>query len=443
MTTTLNKEMILDGDQKLAVERCLKRDLDHRIVAVTGPAGTGKTTIIKMVYDKLLEEGEVPVLCAPTGKAARRIKETTGIDAVTIHKLLAFPMPTDIDEKTGKPLDPNYPQRNKYNPIHVPETSHNEVPTYYTVVLVDEFAMVGHKLYGYLLDAMPKRSYLRVFGDINQLPPVEEKADSHKDSVFSGLLNNKHMPSVYLRTLHRQGEGSAIVAAGERILSGTMPRQVPNEFSMKAATAPLDALLEYVQNSEQDFSQNNCQVIVPGRKKWHGCIAVSNALQNWYQRKATQWYEDVSRYPWDEQDGNTLRLTIGDKVIWTKNDYLLGLMNGEQGIVTNIDFATGLLTIDFNDRVVEVPPVLFYNDIATDTERMYNPQRNIDLAYAITTHKCQGSEYDHIVYFAVRSASFLLNRNNYYTAITRAKKSAMVIGDQAGLSLVLRMPRKG
>ena len=155
----MNNGFKFDKTQAEAIGACC--DISRRIVPVTGAAGTGKTTILQNVYKTLKARGHQVVLCAPTGKAAKRIQEATGIRARTIHRLLEYPHPGERDEKTGKTLISTDPKRDRQNPID------------FDVVLVDEYAMVSVEVHRNLIDALPHGGIIRMFGDANQLQPIE------------------------------------------------------------------------------------------------------------------------------------------------------------------------------------------------------------------------------------------------------------------------------
>ncbi len=156
--TTQETTIDLDETQLAAVERCC--DLTQRVVPVTGAAGTGKTTILQNVYRRLYKQGREVVLCAPTGKAAKRITEATGIQACTIHRLLEYPFPGERDQTTGKALVSTDPKKDRNNPLN------------YMVVLCDEYAMVSVEVHRNLLDALPNGAVIRMFGDANKLQPI-------------------------------------------------------------------------------------------------------------------------------------------------------------------------------------------------------------------------------------------------------------------------------
>jgi exodeoxyribonuclease V alpha subunit len=186
-------------------------------------------------------------------------------------------------------------------------------------------------------------------------------------------------------------------------------------------------VLDLAANSGVDFGSLDNQIITPTNKGWIGQIQLNQLIQK--QIWGTRLHEAVlmPRAKWDKID---LFIMQGEKVIWKKNDYNLGIFNGETGIVE--DMGNDCVSINFGDRVVSVPPWIEYTT-PDGGIKGYDPRVNIYLAYALTTHACQGSEYQHVVYVMDRSAWGLLIRGNFYTAITRARRKAWVVSDTAAL----------
>ena len=404
--------MQVDALQEEAKTLCCDTKLP--IVSVTGQAGTGKTTIMQDVHEAFVNAGHVTVLCAPTGKAAKRISEATGISAQTIHRLLEFTHPGDPDEKTGKPVGVSRPRRDRQNRLEQ------------TAILVDEASMINQELYRDLIDAMPNGGIIRFFGDVNQLPPIEERDDYKKmESPFKKVL--KDFPSVMLKNIYRQGEGSGVVKNAHRILNGMIPMQF-DDFKLIIGRPHLpNTVLGLVKAGDVDYTSLDNQIITPTNQGWIGQIKLNQLIQQnvWGEKL----YEAVilPRSKWDKVD---LMVMVGEKVIWKKNDYNLEIFNGETGIIQAL--ANDCISIDFGDRTVDVPPWIEYT-AADGSIKGYDPRVNIYLAYALTTHACQGSEYQHVIYVMDRSAWGLLIRGNFYTGLTRARKKAWVVSDQAAL----------
>lgn len=416
----------LDADQAEAVQLCI--NAANRLVPVTGPAGTGKTSLLRHIYHVLVENGYGVAVCSPTGKAAKRIFEATGIRACTIHKLLEFPHPGERDKKTGKPLDITLPKRCREYPL--PED----------FVLVDEYAMVNTELHRQIVDALKPGACIRMFGDINQLPPIEKSdALAKLPSPFADIL--QRFKGKVLTTIHRQGEGSGIVENGAFIIKGFSPRR-KDDFFMEFTDRPVDKLREIViraRDNNIDYSTINNQIITPQNKSWIGTHALNAMLQTIFRPEMDGWFA-LERHEWETK--HPVRVRVGDKVVCTQNNYdigsndpeVSGLFNGETGIVLEVT-EYGEVIIDVGDRVVTVPPEIISE--WNNKRRVIRPHRDLQLAYAMTTHKCQGSEYQHIIYVMNKCAFYMLNRKNLYTGVTRARKTATVITDQRSLSTSL------
>lgn len=410
--TDSNTLPIQDELQQEAIRKCVS--IENRIVSVTGQAGTGKTSIMRSVYHAFTDAGHAVALCAPTGKAAKRIAEATGLPAITIHKLLEYTHPGDPDPKTGKVLGFSVPRRDSNRRLDQ------------SVILLDEASMMSEELNRAVLDAAPPGGLVRLFGDVNQLPPIEpgEKFGvKPKPSPFMRHL--AQFPSTILKNIYRQGEGSGIVKNGQRILGGMCPGQM-DDFKISVTQKQTDKLVDYVMESGIDFKSLDNQVITPTNKSSIGTIALNLMLQELLQQDKLHSARVMPRTQWDAKNGKTLMLVPGDKVIWTKNDYQLEIYNGESGIVESLD--NDLITINFGDRTLAIPPWVEYED-AVGKIKGYDPRTQLDLAYVITTHKSQGSEYSSVVYLMGRSAFMLQGRANYYTAITRARRHVHVISD--------------
>ena len=412
------EELDLDATQLEAIDACC--DLKRRIVAVTGAAGTGKTTILQNVYRTLYKQGRTVVLCAPTGKAAKRITEATGIEAYTIHRLLEYPHPGERDENTGKALISTDPKRDRNNPIE------------HLVVLCDEYAMVNVEVHRNLLDALPNGGVIRMFGDANQLQPIESnKRLQAQPSSFIKMLEK--FDGIRLETIHRQADGSNIISNGRRIISGNMPTRT-EDFEIKITIEPVQTVLNFIQDNlteKIDYGSIDNQIISPTKVGWVGTEALNAAIQQLLQPTANN-YRLIDRHKWSKIEEQ--RIYIGDKVIFTVNNYPLEIFNGETGIVEQF-LDDGSIVVDFGDKTVSIPVAL---EMQGRHGTYYkNPQKDLDLAYVITTHKAQGSEYDRFCYVMNKSRSYLLNRKNFYTGISRARTHATIISDAASINASL------
>lgn len=438
----------LDPKQREAVQLCT--DFSLNTVGVTGPAGTGKTTIIKVVYDVFVSAGYTVTVATPTGKAAKRVREATGITRVkTIHKLLEYTMPGEIDENTGKPAIDAFPRRTKEKKLDE------------DVIIIDEMAMVSHELYLNLRNAMRQAAVLRCFGDVNQLSPIEESFNKNKASPFDEILSSRYFTAIRLETLHRHGEDAIIANNAKRILLGRPPSSAEGFTLRQCDISKIPATIvgvarTLVRREEPTFNRLDSQIIVPQNVSKIGTYNLNALLRDVYQDNDAEVIM-CTRHEYVANKSKTLAIpvSVGDKVIITKNLYDLRprmadryvnedltdfipprpedeVFNGETGIVLSID--DGFIAIDLGDRVVVIPPYLeFLNDKGTVVEM--DPHKHIDHAYAITTHKSQGSEYQNVLYAIGASGQFMQGRRNYYTAITRARRAVMVIGDAKSLGV--------
>jgi len=417
-----------DQKQREAIRRCT--DIADRLVPVSGKAGTGKTSIIADVHGVLTQSGYTVGVSAPTGKAAKRIKEATGIDAVTNHRLLGFGFPferevTQIDghvERTVLPSEPSFDAKNR-------------LP--FDVLLCDEYAMVTQDMHRKIIAAMKRGSVIRMFGDVNQLKPIEEFHDN-APSAFETMLKKFH--GVVLEQQHRAGEGSGIVENAGRILQGNVPSRRP-DFSLIMTQLPVKSLQDtIVEKLSQgiDFSSPDHQVITCMNPSWVGVARLNPLLQSMFWKRE----HDAMELPRWASDKQPVRVQVTSKVVYTANTYDLGngqyALNGEVGTVVALDHDTGEVTIDLGDRTIVVPPLLVVPSSKGYTE--IDPRCNIQLAYALTTHKMQGSEAGHVIYVMNKSVRFGLNRRNFYTGVTRARNNCTVITDQPALQKALRDP---
>jgi exodeoxyribonuclease V alpha subunit len=436
--------MDLDAEQLRAVDLCV--DSSKRLVAVTGEAGTGKTTIIKQTCERLIALNKTFTIAAPTGKAARRIREATGYPAQTIHKLLAFNRP-ELDDDTGEATSVSKPFHTRSNPLT------------FNTIIVDEYAMVSTGLHRDLVDAIGTYTQLRVFGDIRQLPPIENGQLADPTSPFAKCLA---MPNtITLHNIYRQEEGNGIIESARRINRGEFFSSNP-DVRLRLNDAVLYSLYDMLQDTSTDWRSLDNQIISPARKSDIGTVRLNATLQTKFNPGMPSKLE-LPRNKWEVK--NRCFVSIGDKVVCNVNSYDLRdyneryaeydahgvgqmyafipapetkqMLNGEVGIIRDID-ALGVLEIDFGDRVVELPPSI--NDYNRKRGYFYSfdPRKAIELAYALTTHKCQGSQYERVCYIMASCAFFNLSRPNFYTGLTRGIKHATVVTDQRSFATSLR-----
>ena len=423
-----------DDTQETAIQACC--DMSRRIVAVTGKAGTGKTMMMREVSKRLQEEGGYVVQsCAPTGKAAKRIREATGLAAMTNHRLLGYGMPREIeveDEKTGKKKIVSVSTGPRYTRMR---------PLEYDTILCDEYAMVNQEINRNLIDALRSGARICMFGDVNQLKPIEEdrKLDE-QPSAFQNALQK--FGGITLDTIHRHDEGSGIARNGALILQGRVPRS-SDDFTLRQTDTPVpdvQAFIELSSSQGHAYDDTDHQIITCMNRSWIGTAKLNLIVQSMFWDR-TRPYMDLPRYRVSGKEQPPIRVQVGSKVVYTANTYDLtgdgsGQMyafNGEVGKVVEINHADATVEIDFGDRTVVIPPLII---TVLDSGRVIeqDPRRNIDLAYVLTTHKMQGSEVKHVCYVLNRHTQWAQSRRNFYTAVTRAREHCTVFFDAVSMA---------
>jgi len=385
----------------LLQETALKTALQHKIVIITGGPGVGKTTLINSILQIVKTKTKHLVLAAPTGRAAKRLSDSAGIEAKTLHRLLEF-----------DPSDRQF-RRNEHTPLEA------------DLVVVDEMSMVDVNMMYQLLRAIPDTAALLLIGDVDQLPSVGAGA------VLSNLIESETIPTVRLTEIFRQAKTSQIIVNAHAINRGKMPEfpvmiageeTALSDFYFIEADTPetiQDKLLQVVVDRiPRRFGFDpirQIQVLVPMNRGGLGARALNVTLQSKLNPAAKN---AVSRF------GSTY--AEGDKVIQTVNNYNKEVFNGDIGFITDIDIDAGLLHILFEGRLIE------YELDELD---------EISLAYATTIHKAQGSEYPAIVIPLAMQHFMLLERNLLYTGVTRGKSLVVIIGQYKALGMAVRTLR--
>ncbi|MBO5395875.1 MAG: ATP-dependent RecD-like DNA helicase [Clostridia bacterium] len=369
------------------------------LLILTGGPGTGKTTAVRGIIDVLENRGVDVLLCAPTGRAAKRMSEVTGREAKTIHRLLEVEW--DSNDKAVF-------RRDASDPLVA------------GAVIVDEMSMVDAELFSSLLDAVPMGCRIILVGDSEQLPSVGP------GNVLNDLIGAGILPVVCLTEIFRQAQKSLIVMNAHRIISGEKPELHVNEsdfFFMKredVATAS-DTVVQLSAKRLPDaygFSPfDDIQILCPSRKGDLGTVNLNRRLQ------AVLNPPDKTKNELRTSGGRVFR--EGDKVMQTKNNYDIfwkkgneegeGIFNGDIGILKKINYAAGTMKIEFDDRVADYP-----SDNLSELEH----------AYAVTVHKSQGSEYPVVIMPLLDCPPKLMYRNLLYTGVTRAKKILVIVGDE-------------
>ena len=390
----------LDKLQKQAVCEAA----DNGVLIITGGPGTGKTTTINAIIRLFEMEGLNFVLAAPTGRAAKRMSETTGYEARTIHRLLEIN--GGVEGNAGF-------ERNESNPLEA------------DAVIIDEMSMVDIALMTSLLKAVAPPARLILAGDINQLPSVGP------GSVLKDMIDSGAYRVVRLTRIFRQASQSDIIVNAHKINRGepvTLDNKSSDFFFLKRYDADkiINVVLQLVVQKMPkyvDASMYDIQVLTPMRKGLLGVDRLNTVLQ--------QYLNPPSAKKQEKERGDTV-FREGDKVMQIKNNYQIeweiknrygiavergmGIFNGDMGVIRSIRDITQLMTIEFDEgRTVEYP---------------FKMLDELELAYAITIHKSQGSEYPAVVIPLLGGPKMLMNRNLLYTAVTRAKKCVTIVGDE-------------
>ena len=392
--------MELDEHQMTAVKEAVRNGL----LIITGGPGTGKTTTINTIIKYFEMEGLDIFLAAPTGRAAKRMSETTGFEARTIHRMLE--LNGGVDGAAGF-------ERNEQNPL---ETD---------VVIIDEMSMVDISLMHALLKAVAIGTRLILVGDVNQLPSVGP------GSVLRDIIRSHECNVVMLTKIFRQASTSDIIVNAHKINQGeevTLDNKSMDFFFLKRYDADviISVVLQLIKQKLPKFvdaTPYDIQVLTPMRKGLLGVERLNGILQRYLNPPSPQKRE--------KEHGDIL-FREGDKIMQTRNNYQLeweirtkyglsvdkgtGVFNGDMGIVREINDFAETMTVEFDEgRMVEYP---------------YKLLDELELAYAITIHKSQGSEYPAVVIPLLSGPSMLMNRNLLYTAVTRARKCVTLVGNE-------------
>nr|MCR4925900.1 AAA family ATPase [Clostridiales bacterium] len=401
--STLEKDIDLI-EKKLKIKYAQKQReaivtaVQRGVLILTGGPGTGKTTILNGILELYEQEGLNIALAAPTGRAAKRMSEVTGREAKTIHRLLEV----EWDENEHQSFS-----RNVSNPIDA------------DALIVDELSMVDIQVFSALLDALPLGCRLVMVGDSDQLPPVGAGNVLH-DMIDSGLL-----PVVELKEVFRQAMESQIVTNAHKIVSGErldLTKKDSDFFYMERlnsqrAVATITELCTVRLPKAYGYSPiSDIQVLCPSRKGELGTRNLNHALQE-ALNPAQKGKKEVLL------NGQVFR--VGDKVMQIKNNYDIpwtkgkeestGIFNGDVGILLDINVASATFKIDFDERIAAYS---------------MEGAKELELAYAITVHKSQGSEFDAVVMPMLNVVPQLSYRNLLYTAVTRAKNIMIIVGDE-------------
>lgn len=380
--------IILAEEQRAAIHAAAR----HKVLILTGGPGTGKTTIIRFILGLVSGAIAKIALAAPTGKAAKRLTEATGRPGVTLHRLLEAG-PKGFGRDAQRPLDVE-------------------------LAIVDESSMIDTALLHALLSALPDHARLVLVGDVDQLPSVGP------GRTLADLIASGRLPVVRLERIFRQSESSLITANAHAIRKGRLPRLarpegeeltdfyfLPEADPQRVVDKIVTLVAERIPERFGFDPKTDVQVMTPMHRGLTGAQNLNRVLQ---ERLNPAGAEVV----FGEQ-----RFRVGDRVLQTRNDYEKDVFNGDTGLIAGWDPAEGVLRVQFNERVVPYA------------------RKELDmlmLGYAITVHKAQGSEYPAVVLPLTTQHAIMLQRNLLYTALTRGKKLAVIVGTEQAVAMAVR-----
>ncbi len=375
----------------------IRASLEHKMMIITGGPGTGKTTIILGAIILWKKKRARIKLMAPTGRAARRLSESTGEKAFTIHRALEYDLTTQSF------------RRNARRPLQT------------DLVVIDESSMVDTELMANLLEALPPSCHMLIVGDVDQLPSVGA------GNVLHDLIESRLFKTVRLQEIYRQSEGSLISVNAKRINEGELPEtdgaglEKGQDFFFISKVKPADmqaAVLEMVlERIPKQFgldAKRDIQVLTPMLKRGIGVELMNEELQQRLNTESVQYKAPFYRF------------NVGDKIMQTRNDYGKDIFNGDIGFVVSANRKKGEVKCDFEGRMVEYE---------------WHELENTSLAYAMTVHKSQGSEYPAVVMPLDLRHGIMLQRNLLYTAVSRGKQLVVLIGNKMALEKAVKNNR--
>ncbi len=388
----------------------IKTAIEKGILILTGGPGTGKTTAINGILELFKKQKLKVALCAPTGRAAKRMSEVTGKEAKTIHRLLEVEFDSEENQTFAK---------NIRNPLSC------------DALIVDELSMVDVCLFASLLDALPLGCRLVMVGDSNQLPPVGS------GNVLHDLINSNLLPTVELTEVFRQAMESLIVSNAHKIVKGEDidTNDKNNDFffmqrtvTTAAAQTVSDLMTSRLPKAYGYSPLEDIQILCPSRKGEAGSININKLIQATLNPPHPDKNEISLQGRIFREGDKVMQIKNNYDIVWTRADENgMGIFNGDIGILTKIDKECGMMTIVFDDKSTQYPTESF---------------SEIELAYAITVHKSQGNEFDAVIMPLIGLPPQLAYRNLLYTAVTRAKKHMIIVGSKNQLDSMIANNKK-
>ncbi len=376
-------------------KEAVKLALQSKILVITGGPGVGKTTLMSSILNILLAKKVKVLLCAPTGRAVKRLSESTKLEAKTIHRLLEV-----------SPVNGEY-KYNQQNPLDC------------DLLIIDETSMVDVPLMSAILKALPEKSALILVGDVDQLPSVGP------GQVLKDIIDSNVIPTVRLTEVFRQAKTSSIITNAHKINKGMMPdlkapdKDTVSDFYFIQCKDLEDGMSKIIELTKQRIPRKfkldpieDIQILCPMNRGYLGAHSINTELQK---------VLNPNKEPKVERFGRSY--LIGDKVMQIQNDYDKEVFNGDIGYVQSIDLEASEIVIRFDER-----------NITYD----FGELDQIVPAYAITVHKSQGSEYPAVIIPLVMQHYTMLQKNLVYTAITRGKKLVIIVGDKKALAIAIK-----
>ena len=393
----VQQRITYDARQRETLELALR----HQLMALTGGPGTGKTTCIRAILAMFDELGFKTLLCAPTGRAAKRMTEVTGREAATIHRLLG----AKLDEQSDRVVF----MKNENDRLDC------------DAVILDECSMVDILLMDALLKALPPDARLVLVGDADQLPSVGP------GNVFSALIRSQAVATGFLMTIYRQGEGSRILRNAHMIRDGEHPDFSENAgdfFRLRrlegaGAVETITELVSVRLPNKMHIPSEEIQVLSPTRKGETGTVNLNQRLQAALNPPSPEKKEKPFGSAVFREGDRVMQIRNNYNILWKSENNTeagTGIYNGDMGVLRAIDPENETLTVDFDGRIAS-----YGFDALTELEH----------AWAVTVHKAQGSEYRAVILALSGSYQSLMTKAVLYTAVTRAKELLILVGDDA------------